>query len=131
MAAEDVRGPRAHAALVVLDILDEGLTDSVLEDLFEALLATAPDIPRFVRQWRHPAWLSPFDFARPEQLVVVELQGARHHATPEQQRRDARKHTFAAAHGVTVLCFTWADVTEEPEWVLSQVRRALGLPQPG
>ena len=60
-----------------------------------------------------------------EHRVVVEVDGLRFHATPDQRRRDNRKDRRLAANGWLVLRFTWLDLMERPKDVVAEVRAAL------
>lgn len=58
--------------------------------------------------------------------LVVELDGLRFHSTPAQRRRDARRDRRLTLAGWTVLRYTWLDVVERPDEVVTEVARALG-----
>ncbi len=57
--------------------------------------------------------------------VVVELDGLGGHRTKAQIESDRRRDLRLRAAGYTVLRYTWAQLTEEPELVLGDLRRAL------
>ncbi|SFT70007.1 Protein of unknown function [Geodermatophilus amargosae] len=61
------------------------------------------------------------DRAWPEVKLAVELDGARHHTSPEDRRRDLARDTALAAHGWVVLRFTYADVRRDPDGVRRRV----------
>ena len=61
------------------------------------------------------------DRAWPEVKLAVELDGARHHTSPEDRSRDLARDTALAAHGWVVLRFTYADVRRDPDTVRSRV----------
>jgi hypothetical protein len=57
--------------------------------------------------------------------VVVEVAGHGTHATRRQRQRDAQRQAELAAMGYLVLTFTYEDVFDRPEYVLTTLRRAL------
>jgi hypothetical protein len=61
------------------------------------------------------------DRAWPEVKLAVELDGARHHTSPEDRRRDLARDAALAALGWVVLRFTYADVRRDPDLVRRQV----------
>jgi len=58
--------------------------------------------------------------------VIVELDGEQHRAGADARQADRLRDAELQAMGFLVLRFTWADVTERPEWVAATVRSALG-----
>lgn len=64
-----------------------------------------------------------------EARVVVEVDGYEFHRSEEQFHRDRRKWTDLAAAGWTVLHATWPQLTEDADWVLRSIRRALARRQ--
>jgi len=61
------------------------------------------------------------DRAWPEVKLAVELDGARHHTSPEDRRKDLARDRELAALGWVVLRFTYADVLRDPEGVRAKV----------
>lgn len=59
--------------------------------------------------------------------VAIEVDGYEYHRAErwEQFHRDRRKWTDLSADGWTVLHFTWPQLTEDPDWVLTSIRKAL------
>jgi very-short-patch-repair endonuclease len=57
------------------------------------------------------------DFYWPDLGLVVETDGLRYHRTPAQQARDRLRDQAHTAAGLTVLRFTHAQVTFEPQYV--------------
>jgi very-short-patch-repair endonuclease len=57
--------------------------------------------------------------------VVVEVDGFAFHTDPEAFERDRRKQNALVLAGYQVLRFTWLDLTEYPERVLTLVQRAI------
>jgi very-short-patch-repair endonuclease len=62
------------------------------------------------------------DFLWPERRLVVETDGLRYHRTPQQQGKDRARDQALAVAGFTVLRFTHAQVTFEPEHVMETLR---------
>jgi very-short-patch-repair endonuclease len=61
------------------------------------------------------------DRAWPEVKLAVELDGARHHTSPEDRRKDLARDAALAALGWVVLRFTYAEVRRDPEGVRRRV----------
>ncbi|MGY1809681.1 DUF559 domain-containing protein [Blastococcus sp. SYSU D00669] len=61
------------------------------------------------------------DRAWPEAKLAVELDGAQHHTSPEDRRRDLARDRELAALGWVVLRFTYADVLRDPDGVRAKV----------
>lgn len=66
-----------------------------------------------------------FDFAFPELRVAVEVDGWAWHVDVERFRHDRRKQNTLELAGWTVLRFTWHDLTQRPEQVLTEIKSAL------
>jgi REase_MTES_1575 len=64
------------------------------------------------------------DRAWPEVKLAVELDGAQHHTSPEDRRRDLARDSALAALGWVVLRFTYADVLRDPDAVRARVLAA-------
>jgi very-short-patch-repair endonuclease len=94
----------------------------VLEDRFLAL-CRRHRIPEPVRQHRIGA--RAYDFAWPEQRVVVETDGWQAHSGPHAFQADRSSTNALQLRGWTVLRFTWADLTDRPRKVAATVRTAL------
>jgi len=62
------------------------------------------------------------DFHWPVLGLVVETDGLRYHRTPAQQARDRRRDQVLTASGLTVLRFTFAQVSSQPEAVEETLR---------
>ena len=58
--------------------------------------------------------------------LVIELDGRKFHSDAEALVADSEKTRYLRSLGFRVLRFTWNDVVERPEWVVSQIRKALG-----
>jgi hypothetical protein len=59
-----------------------------------------------------------------EVKLAVELDGRRHHTSPEDRQRDLSRDAELAALGWLVLRFTYAEVRRDPEGVRRKVREA-------
>lgn len=67
---------------------------------------------------------------RAERVAIEAAANEFHRAERQAQfHRDRRKWTDLAAAGWIVLHFTWQHLTEDPDWMLKQIRRALALTQ--
>lgn len=99
------------------------LTDSELERRFLRLVASAglplPETGAHLNGYR-------VDFYWPELGLVVETDGLRYHRTAAQQARDRRRDQAHAAAGLTMLRFTHAQITHEPESVVRTLRAVAG-----
>lgn len=101
-------------------------TESALEDAFLNLLRrhgiTEPE-----RQFE-PPW-DPgrrVDFARPQDRLLIELDGRVWHSSAADRERDRRKDELAMAQGWRTVRITWVDVHDSPglviEWL--EIKRA-------
>ena len=64
------------------------------------------------------------------QRLVVEVDGARFHASAIAQREDARRQAMLEAHGYRVLRVTYEQLTRQPEQTIARIAHALGLEGP-
>ncbi|HEY3241320.1 MAG TPA: DUF559 domain-containing protein, partial [Acidimicrobiia bacterium] len=101
-------------------------TESVLEDEFLKLLRRH-GIPEPERQFE-PPWepRRRVDFARPEDRLLIELDGRLWHTSAADRERDRAKDERAATHGWRTVRITWVDVHDTParvvEWL--EIKRA-------
>jgi very-short-patch-repair endonuclease len=65
------------------------------------------------------------DLFWPGHRLVVELDSQAFHTSPRAFERDRRKSAELEARGYSVLRFTWAQVTGEPDWVAGCIRAVL------
>lgn len=65
------------------------------------------------------------DFAFVGPKVAVEIDGLAFHSDADDFHRDRKRQNAIALAGWQVLRFTWLDLTEYPERVVAQVRRAI------
>ncbi|MGY1693076.1 DUF559 domain-containing protein [Geodermatophilus sp. SYSU D01105] len=105
-----------------IDLADDGC-ESELEALGVLDVFRHRSLPRSVGQYRIalPTGGIRLDRAWPEVKLAVELDGARHHTSPEDRREDLARDTALAAMGWVVLRFTYADVRRDPEAVRRRV----------
>jgi REase_MTES_1575/Transcriptional regulator, AbiEi antitoxin len=61
-------------------------------------------------------------------LLIVELDGAAAHSSPDQRRRDEIRAGHLRDLGYTLLRFTWRDVVRRPSATAAAVRAALPVP---
>lgn len=59
--------------------------------------------------------------------VIVEFDGWEFHQSRQSFEDDRRRRNELILRGYTVLNFTWLQVTENPEWVIRCIKRALRL----
>jgi very-short-patch-repair endonuclease len=64
------------------------------------------------------------DFAYPELMIAIEVDGFEHHATATGFTSDRVRGNDLALAGWTVLHFTWNQIVHQPGYVASVVRRA-------
>ncbi|WP_456566999.1 endonuclease domain-containing protein [Blastococcus sp. SYSU D00695] len=130
VVAKDVRQALAerpnvggHRALAqTIDLIEDGC-QSELEALGVLNVFRHRSLPRSVGQHRLvlPQGAVRLDRAWPEVKLAVELDGAKHHTSPADRRRDLARDTALAALGWVVLRFTYADVLRDPEAVRRRV----------
>ena len=109
----------APALRRLLDRHTFALTDSDLERRFLRLVRRAklpePNTQRLVNGFR-------VDFLWPGPRLIVETDGLRYHRTPSQQGKDRIRDQVLVAAGFTVLRFTHAQVTYDPDHVIQTLR---------
>lgn len=117
---------------VVRELLDERLLtagdeESLLEKRFFDLVRHH-DVPRPVIQyevWHAGRFIARVDAAYPELKLAIEVDGYRHHSSPDAFQRDRTRQNRLVALGWTVLRFTWADVVQRPAMVAQTIREAV------
>jgi very-short-patch-repair endonuclease len=72
-------------------------------------------------------WIGPYlvDFVWWAERLVVETDGLAFHEHDRAQRRDRARTNDLQLRGYLVLRFTWAEVTQQPDWVLDEIARGL------
>ena len=99
-------------------------TKSRLEEklllLCERYSLTPPEVNVWIAGWLVDAvWF--------DQKVIVELDSHLAHGTPSRLEQDHQRDLDLRAAGYIVLRYTWQQLTETPELVIADLRRALGL----
>jgi very-short-patch-repair endonuclease len=67
------------------------------------------------------------DFYWPQQRVVAEYDSLGFHQDIRAFRRDREKSNELQLQGITVLRFTWHELTRKPAALVSRLRLALGI----
>jgi hypothetical protein len=101
----------------------EAPPDGMLEPRFARLCRTA-GLPMPVFQ--HPVRRFRIDFAYPQLMLAIEVDGYRAHATARAFQTDLERQNTLVALGWTVLRFTWHDVVRRPDHVARLIREAIG-----
>jgi hypothetical protein len=100
-----------------------GRIRSILEGEFKLVCAEGSLPPPLTN---HPIGRYEVDAVWLEAKLVIELDGRKFHGDAEALVADSEKTRYLRSLGFRVLRFTWNDVVERPEWVVSQIRKALG-----
>lgn len=78
-----------------------------------------------------PPWLKHVngrvDLAYPESSLVIEGDSREWHGDERTFQADRERDNLAQIAGWRILRFTWRDITKRPDYVVSSIRRALGL----
>lgn len=131
LAASARRGrPGIRTLQAALDV--QALLDAPPEGLLEprfARLAKRGDLPRPVFQ--HPVGRYRIDFAYPELLLAIEVDGYGKRSTRRAFQSDLDRQNELVSRGWTILRFTWNDVVRRPEHVARLIRDAIGRAQSG
>jgi predicted transcriptional regulator of viral defense system len=102
---------------------------SELEDRLLTIIVDA-SMPLPTREFE-AAWLTPtngrVDLAYKERRLVVECDSRRWHMLADAFLSDRERDNRAQLAGWRVLRFTWWDIEERPEYVVSMIREALSL----
>ncbi len=70
-------------------------------------------------------WIGRVDFAYPPARLLVELDSHRHHSSKLDREADAERDRRLGRAGWQIVRFTWSDLAERPEWVVSELRHLL------
>jgi len=101
---------------------------SELEARFRDIVREA-DLPEPVRQLDvgdDDDWIGRVDVAYPPARVLVELDSHRHHSSKLDLEADEARNRRLRHAGWRLVRFTWGDLVERPDWVVSELRRLLG-----
>lgn len=120
---DDVARKGRRGAGVLRRVLDDralgqARPDGLLEARFARLLREH-GLPQAVFQ--HRVGRHRVDFAYPELMIAVEVDGFEVHGTPTALQADLERQNRLVSAGWTVLRFTWRDVVRRPTWVAQQV----------
>ncbi|GMQ84924.1 MAG: DUF559 domain-containing protein [Acidimicrobiia bacterium] len=100
----------------------DGLTESGLEDLFVSIVRRSHlPLPRsqFTVRDTQGRFVCRVDFAYEAKRALIELDSEKHHMDPVTFLRDREKQNKAASLGWSVYRFTWRQLVDNPEQVLS------------
>ncbi|MGH9034534.1 MAG: type IV toxin-antitoxin system AbiEi family antitoxin domain-containing protein [Acidimicrobiia bacterium] len=125
--------PGRHGTGVAGRILDERAlgrqrAHGQLEPRMARLLRQAGLPPaRFQHRVHTPGgrFLAQVDFAYPEFLLAIEVDGWESHGTPRAMGRDFVRQNGLVPYRWRVLRFTWTQVVKQPEYVASTIGRTL------
>ena len=94
-------------------------------------LVTSSDLRLPVRQFvvRDGRHVFRLDFAYPELMLAIEVDGVAWHGTAADRRRDRERERFLRGLGWTVLRFGWDDVIRRPDYVIARITEALSRVQ--
>jgi hypothetical protein len=113
----------ARRALALSDPLSGSIPETIARLLFlEAGLPTP--IAQYPVRWGD--LVARLDFAWPEHMLLVEIDGRRWHIDADTFAQDRVRQNAATQNGWRILRFTAAQVRFHPEYVVAEVRRALG-----
>lgn len=103
------------------------LTESWLErETLRVLAAAGLPLPVCQQRIDHDgAFVARVDFTYVEDKVIIEVDGYRHHRTPEQVSADAARRRALTLLGYRVLVYTYEDVVRRPAALVHEVTRAL------
>jgi very-short-patch-repair endonuclease len=84
-----------------------------------------------IKGWRtnYPVGGYKVDVAFPKLRVAIEVDGWAFHSDPEAFAIDRKRQNAISLLGWQVLRFTWLDLTEYPQRVIAEIRRAIGSPR--
>jgi very-short-patch-repair endonuclease len=107
----------------------KGLSESDLESILLEVIRLA-SLPEPDLQYR-PPWLKHVngrvDVSYPEEKLVIEGDSREWHGDEYTFQADRERDNLAQLAGWRILRFTWHDITKRPNYVVSSIRRALGL----
>lgn len=129
---DDVARRGRAGAGVIRRVLDERALGRARPDgLLEARMARilrehGLPTPHFQYNVRNRGrFVARVDFAYPDVLLALEVDGFEVHGTPKALQHDLARQNVLVALGWRVLRFTWLDVVRRPEWVAGHVDQML------
>jgi len=102
--------------------------DGLLEPRMARLLRDH-GLPPAIFQYRVPG-VGRVDFAYPELMLVIEVDGYGYHASPSATARDHERRNQLQKLGWQVYVFTWGGVVRRPTGVAADIREALAARRP-
>lgn len=116
------RGVGVIRPLIEVRLEWQGLTESDLEDLFRRIVAGSslpmPE-PQYTLRDEHGRFICRADFAYVDKRALIELDSEKHHMDPTTFGRDREKQNLAMGLGWRVYRFTWRQLVDTPDQVLS------------
>jgi len=106
----------------LLDDREKGIPQKELERRFIRFVRRQ-GLPEPVRQ--QPEGSRFIDFAYPQRMIAIEVDGFISRGTPRALRRDVNRQNEIVLAGWTILRFTWDDVTKNPDYVAGTILTAL------
>ncbi|CAN5752261.1 hypothetical protein BH20ACT23_BH20ACT23_19670 [soil metagenome] len=126
-AKRNVRGSVVLRRLLSVRGDDEALSESEMESLYSRVMRIG-SLPMGERQFpREGVRRGRVDIWYPGQNLVVELDGRKWHSSRRELKRDKRYDNLLNVSGKRVLRLTWEDLTEDREYTLDLLCRALGI----
>lgn len=125
----DLRSPGRTGVRAIDRLLPDSGGHSALERAFLRLVRRA-GLPRptcqrvFTRDGR---FVARTDFTFDRRAAVVEVTGKLGHTAPRDRQRDAQRRNELQDIGFKVFEYTYEDVMERPEYVVSTLKERLGL----
>ena len=122
---------RDGSGVLRLVLAERALGDDRPDGDLEPLMAKIFDryrLPRAVFQhsiYVDGVFVARPDFAYPELLIAIEVDGWSVHGTPEATTLDFERQNAVEQLGWMVLRFTWYDVTRRPKYVATHIATAL------
>lgn len=108
----------------LLDDREYGVPESELEREFLDVVERF-GLPRPVRQKQIAAYRA--DFAYTDARILIEVDGRATHGTAEAFEEDPFRQNALALEGWTILRFTWKRLTQQPEYVVETIEKALSV----
>jgi predicted transcriptional regulator of viral defense system len=116
------RGVGVIRPLIEIRLEWQGLTESDLEDLFRRIVAGSslpmPE-PQYTLRDEHGRFVCRADFAYVDKRALIELDSEKHHMDPTTFGRDREKQNLAMGLGWSVYRFTWRQLVDTPDQLLS------------
>ena len=120
--SQAVGSKNARAAMALADPLSGSIPESLARMLFHEAGLPAP-VSQY--QPRLAAVTARVDFAWPDYMLVVEIDGRRYHIDAVAFQRDRVRQNALMQGKWMVLRFTVEDVRYDPAYVVNEIRRAL------